>query len=68
MIIIASLSKQISMQAESVSTTSAAVEEMAASILNVARVADSRQNVTESLMYQTASIATRLMLCLKMVN
>lgn len=44
-----SLSKQISMQAESVSTTSAAVEEMAASILNVARVADSRKNVTESL-------------------
>ncbi len=44
-----SLSKQISMQAESVSTTSAAVEEMAASIMNVARVADSRKNVTESL-------------------
>ena len=48
-----SLSKQISMQAESVSTTSAAVEEMAASILNVARVADSRQNVTESLIKMT---------------
>lgn len=44
-----SLSKQISMQAESVSTTSAAVEQMAASIMNVARVADSRKNVTESL-------------------
>jgi methyl-accepting chemotaxis protein len=44
-----SLSKQISMQAESVSTTSAAVEEMAASILNVARVADARQGVSESL-------------------
>lgn len=44
-----SLSKQISMQAESVSTTSAAVEEMTASIMNVARVADSRKNVTESL-------------------
>ncbi|MCD6397711.1 MAG: hypothetical protein J7L71_09235, partial [Spirochaetaceae bacterium] len=44
-----SLSKQIAMQAESVSTTSAAVEEMAASILNVSRVADARQNVTESL-------------------
>ncbi len=48
-----SLSKQISMQAESVSTTSAAVEQMAASILNVARVADSRQNVTESLIKMT---------------
>ena len=48
-----SLSKQISMQAESVSTTSAAVEEMAASILNVARVADSRQNVTENLIKMT---------------
>jgi len=48
-----SLSKQITMQAESVSTTSAAVEEMAASILNVARVADSRQNVTESLIKMT---------------
>jgi methyl-accepting chemotaxis protein len=48
-----SLSKQISMQAESVSTTSAAVEEMAASILNVSRVADSRQNVTESLIIMT---------------
>ena len=44
-----SLSKQISLQAESVSTTSAAAEEMAASINNVARVADSRKNVTESL-------------------
>ncbi len=48
-----SLSKQIAMQAESVSTTSAAVEEMAASIFNVARVADSRQNVTESLIKMT---------------
>ena len=48
-----SLSKQIAMQAESVSTTSAAVEEMAASILNVARVADARQNVTESLITMT---------------
>ncbi|MCK5153929.1 MAG: hypothetical protein KAQ93_06175 [Spirochaetales bacterium] len=48
-----SLSKQIGMQAESVSTTSAAVEEMAASILNVARVADARQNVTESLIKMT---------------
>ena len=44
-----SLSKQITMQSESVSTTSAAVEQMAASILNVARVADSRQSVTENL-------------------
>ncbi len=48
-----SLSKQIAMQAESVSTTSAAVEEMAASILNVSRVADARQNVTESLITMT---------------
>ncbi len=48
-----SLSKQISMQVESVSTTSAAVEEMTASILNVARVADSKQNVTESLIKMT---------------
>ena len=48
-----SLSNQITRQAESVSTTSAAVEEMAASILNVARVADSRQNVTESLITMT---------------
>lgn len=48
-----SLSKQISLQAESVGTTSAAVEEMAASILNVARVADSRKNVTENLIKMT---------------
>ncbi len=48
-----SLSTQIGMQAESVSTTSAAVEEMAASILNVARVAESRQDVTESLISMT---------------
>ncbi len=48
-----SLSTQIGMQAESVSTTSAAVEEMAASILNVARVAESRQDVTEGLLNMT---------------
>ena len=48
-----SLSRQISMQAESVSTTSAAAEEMAASIMNVTRVADSRKNVTESLIKMT---------------
>jgi len=48
-----SLSKQIALQAESVSATSAAVEEMSASILNVSRVADARQNVTESLITMT---------------